>query len=66
MIYICIRQTTNWQDESTFLAQLTPHFKYQVDLWNSTFNIPYHIFRHRLRQIAKLNIAKAHNSVVAA
>ena len=52
MIYLCIRQTTDWADEAAFRAQLPPLYAPTVQLWNDTFNIPYHLFRHRVRQIA--------------
>ena len=57
MIYICVRQTLEWNDEVAFRAQLPPQFAPTVDLWNATFNLPYHLFRHRVRDIARLNLS---------
>jgi len=57
MIYICVRRTVEWADEAAFRAQLPPQFAPTVDLWNATFNLPYHVFRHRVREIARLNLA---------
>lgn len=55
MIYIWIRSTLDWENEAAFKAQLSSRLVDAVELWNRTFNIPYHLFRHRLRQIAHLN-----------
>ena len=55
MIYIWLRSTTEWQNESVFNAQIPEGFEQKVLLWNRSFNIPYHLFRHRVREIARLN-----------
>lgn len=65
MIYIWVRATTTWQDEQEFLAQLDPRVKPKVDLWNDTFDIPFHLFRHRVREIARLNQSRVENSACA-
>jgi hypothetical protein len=54
-VYIWIRKTVDWQDEAAFLAQCPVDLRPKVELWNTTFNVPFHLFRHRLRQIADLN-----------
>ena len=56
-IYIWVRATTDWSDEAVFNAQLRPAFASKVALWNRTFTIPYHLFRHRVREIARRNHA---------
>lgn len=66
MIYIWVRETTDWQNERTFLAQVDPKFRPKVELWNDTFDMPFHVFRHKLREIAKLNLSKVENAVCAA
>jgi len=63
MIYICVRQTVEWADEAAFRAQLPPQFALTVDLWNSTFNLPYHLFRDRVREIARLNLSAVRGAV---
>ena len=56
MIHIWVRKTLNWQDEKAFLAQLDDTFRPKVQTWNSTFNMPYHLFRNELKQIASHNL----------
>ena len=63
MIYICVRETTDWTNEAAFWAQLPPKFRPTIQIWNRTFNIPYHEFRHRLREIAQINLAAVRNAV---
>jgi hypothetical protein len=63
LIYICIRQTTNWADEAEFWSQLPGEFKPTIQVWNQSFNIPYHLFRHRVREIARMNIAEVKSAV---
>ena len=65
MIYVWIRATVNWEDEQAFLAQLDPSFKPKVDLWNATFNTPFHLFRHRVREIARLNHSRIEGAILA-
>jgi len=55
MIYIWVRATIDWSDEAAFNAQIPDGFAEKVELWNSTFSMPYHLFRHRVRQIALQN-----------
>jgi hypothetical protein len=63
VIYICIRQTTNWANESEFWSQLPSEFKPTIQIWNQAFNIPYHLFRLRLREISRMNLAAVENAV---
>ncbi|MFU8765767.1 MAG: hypothetical protein ACNA7T_14650 [Haliea sp.] len=62
MIYIWTRATLDWQDERAFQAQLPPSLVGPVHAWNSVFKLPFHLFRHRVRQIALTN----HSSIVGA
>lgn len=54
-VYFLIRRTTDWKDERAFLAQLSPDFAGKVHAWNETFSMPYHLFRHAIRDIAIAN-----------
>ena len=49
VIYFWIQSDLDWQDEEAFWAQVPPGLKPRVDLVDSTFNMPFHIFRHRAR-----------------
>jgi hypothetical protein len=64
-IHIWVRATTDWSDESAFNAQLSPAFAGKVALWNRTFTLPYHLFRHRVCQIASENHAAVAGAVRA-
>ncbi len=55
MIYIVVRQTTDWADEATFRAQIPDRVRPAIELWNATFSMPYHVFRRELTRIARLN-----------
>jgi len=55
VIYIWVRSTLDWQDEAAFKAQLPAHLEEPVALWNRTFRLPYHLFRARVREIARSN-----------
>jgi hypothetical protein len=57
VIYIFVRATVDWADEQAVLAQLPPGFRAKVDLWNETFTVPYHAFRHEVRKIARKNLS---------
>jgi hypothetical protein len=63
VIYICIRQTANWANEVEFWFQLPSQFKPTIQVWNQSFNMPYHLFRQRLREISRVNIAAVKNAV---
>ena len=61
MVYLCIRQTLDWSDEDAFWAQLPAGFAPTVREWNATFGLPYHLFRHRVREIARQNAETLRN-----
>jgi hypothetical protein len=65
VIYIWLRGTVDWEDEEAFWAQVQSRFRPTAELWNSTFNVPFHLFRHRVREIAALNLSRVENVVLA-
>lgn len=65
MIHIWTRATLDWQDESAFRAQLPPSLAEPVHLWNRVFRLPFHLFRHRVRQIALTNHSHIAGAVCA-
>jgi hypothetical protein len=55
----------DWQDEEAVLAQVPPRFAPRMELWNSTINMPFHLFRHRVSEIASLNLSRVEDAVCA-
>jgi hypothetical protein len=66
MIYIVVRRTTDWGDEATFRAQIPEGFGRMVEIWNATFEMPYHLFRRELKRIAQLNLSRIPGAVCVA
>jgi hypothetical protein len=64
-IYLCVRRTLDWQDEAQVEANLMPHFRPKVRVWNATFDVPYHVFRHRLKQIAQMSLGRVTDALCA-
>jgi hypothetical protein len=64
MIYLYLRQTVDWSDEVAFLAQLPERLRPRVELWNETFDLPFHLFRHEVRRIAEQNHAAVEDAEV--
>jgi hypothetical protein len=64
-VYIWVRETVDWADEATFTAQLPEWLRPSVEVWNETFSIPFHLFRHRVREIAELNHSRVEGATVA-
>jgi hypothetical protein len=58
VIHICVRRTLDWQDEDLVSAQVLPEFRSKLVAWNATFDMPYPVFRQRLKTIAQLNLAR--------
>ena len=52
-VCICVRETLDWGDEAAVRSGLHEEFRPKYEMWNRTFNIPYHRFRERLKQIAE-------------
>jgi hypothetical protein len=65
VVYVWIRRTVDWADEEAFYAQLRPHFRPRVELWNRTFEMPFHLFRHQVAQIARKSFTGVEGAVVA-
>lgn len=63
--YICIRRTLDWEDEALVQEGLRPDFRPKFDAWNATFDVPYHTFRHRLKQIARLSLERVVDATCA-
>jgi hypothetical protein len=62
-IHICVRSTLDWCDPAAVEAALIPQFRPKVEAWNATFTMPYHVFRGRLRKIARLNLGRIAGAV---
>jgi hypothetical protein len=65
VIYVWVRATVDWADAEAVRAQLPPRIATAVAAWDATFSMPWHLFRHRVREIAKENHARIANAVVA-
>jgi hypothetical protein len=65
VIHCWLRETLDWEDEEAFWAQVQPRFRPRVEVWNSTINMPFHIFRHRVREVAALNHSRVENVIWA-
>jgi hypothetical protein len=65
VIHIWLRATVDWEDEDAFWAKVPPEFKPTVERWNATFDMPFHMFRRRVREIAALNHSRVENAVWA-
>ena len=57
MVHIWVRATLDYDDARAFEAELKPAFSGQVALWDATFTMPYRVFRGRVREIARENLA---------
>ena len=58
-----MRATLDWDDEDAFRAHVKTSFRPKVAVWNATFTMPYHLFRHEVREIARLNLSRVENAV---
>lgn len=58
-----MRATVDWEDEEAVLAQVPARFRPRMELWNSTIDMPFHLFRHRVKAIAALNLSRVENVV---
>lgn len=65
MIYIWVRATADWESEAASWQQLPPVVKASVETWNETFDMPFHRFRYRVREIARLNLSRVEHAVCA-
>lgn len=66
MIYVWVRATLDWADEDAFWSQVDamPRLRPRVEVWNATLNMPFHLFRHRVREIAVTNHSRIHEAAV--
>ena len=58
MIYIVLRKTLDWADEAAFRAQIPDEVRDGIEMWNRTFEMPYHQYRCGLKRIAQLNLSR--------
>jgi hypothetical protein len=56
-IYLWVRRTLDWADETAFLEQIDDRDRPGIEAWNATFAMPFHRFRLRVREIAAHNHA---------
>ena len=64
-IHIVVRQTLNWSDRASVEAHLIADFRPKYEAWNQTFTMPYHVFRHRLREIAERSLRAVEGATVS-
>lgn len=65
LAYIWVRKTVDWSDEQTFFAQIPEGFEPKLARWNETFETPFHSFRQRVAEIARLNHSRVSRAAVA-
>jgi hypothetical protein len=63
-VYICIRRTLDWHDEAATAARSgrTSGRRWRLE---RDPDPPYHLFRHRLKQIAQTNLALVETAIQA-
>src|SRR5262249_45718655 len=64
-LFIWVRETTDWGNEEAVHAQLAADLKPAVELWDRTFDLPFHLFRERVREIAQLNLSRVEDAECA-
>jgi hypothetical protein len=65
VVRIWVRATLDYDDERAFQAQLRDGFREQVALWDSVFEMPYRVFRSRVREIARENLGSVEGAMVS-
>lgn len=60
MVFIVVRQTTQWEDEAVVRAQLPDGFDPIIELWSAPFDMPCYIFRDGVEQIVCCDDAWSH------
>ena len=60
-----MRATLDFDDEQAFRAQLDPARRESVALWDSLFEMPWRVFRSRIRVIARSNLERVEGAVCA-
>jgi hypothetical protein len=66
VIYVWVRATVDWADGEAVRAQLPARLVPAISAWDATFTLPWHLFRHRVRQIAERNHDRISNAAVCA
>ena len=64
-LFIWVRKTIDWTNEEEFRAQLSAEMRPVVDLWDASFDMPFHLFRDRVREIARLNLSRVEDAECA-
>ncbi len=54
-VHIWVRSDVDWLDETGAGGRVETSFVPKVELWNRTFSLSYHRFRHEVCEIARLN-----------
>jgi hypothetical protein len=65
VVRIWVRATLDYDDEHAFAADLRDDFREHVALWDSVFEMPYRVFRSRLRAIARENLEQIEGAQVS-
>jgi hypothetical protein len=65
-VYVWIRTTIDWADETGPRGRVKDEFRQRVEVWNETFTVSYHAFRHEVSRIARDNLAQVRGARVAA
>jgi hypothetical protein len=55
----------DFDDEEAFRAQLLPRLREPIALWDATFEMPWRVFRSRLRGIARGNLERIEGAQIA-
>jgi hypothetical protein len=63
-LHVWVRTAIDWSDEPAVLAQMSPSMRAKVATWDATLSLPYHVFRHRVCEIARLNLAALADIVI--
>jgi hypothetical protein len=65
-VHIWVRQTAAWDDPAAYMARVPASLRPRVALWDETFTLPFHAFRHRIREIARQSLATVEGARVSA
>jgi hypothetical protein len=65
VVRIWVRATLPYDDEDAFRAQLVPRMREPVALWDSLFEMPWRVFRSRVRAIARANLERIEGAQIS-
>jgi hypothetical protein len=65
VVWIWVRATLDYGDERAFEAGLRDGFRASVARWEATFDMPWRVFRLRLREIARANLEAVEGAACA-